>query len=1025
MNEPRRGATLNQSVVEITVLQMQARKRKTSKSTRRRRASRREENPAWLLSEDQIPGEAPRPPISTRSDLLPFLELSWENFERLCLRLSERAGKVEAAWSYGKTGHAQAGIDLLVRLTDGTFEVWQSKRRQKLSPTQIKAAVALFLRHEWASRAKRFVLAVASDFSSPKQIDAIERARDKLKATGIEFDPCDARKLTTRLRGEPDLIDDYFDRPWVTKICAPETVRQLEDRLSRFELASLRPALRDCYNSWISTIDPGLPIAGQDRQGRTRPAIPISERYVQPDIILQADRADQFRENTQRDETARRTEINKRVADAGERVRSPFETVAPDTRTLNLERRIPLDDHLAGGAPSLVVGEAGSGKSTLLRFLALDVLSDDPKLNATRDLYRGYLPIWVPFALWTRMAAHRDSPPALEDVVEAFFSAQNETALGQHMRRALRTRKIILLVDGLDEATNQNAAQTTLATLTAFIQGHRIPTIATSRPHGIRGLAGFGGNWNRVELAPLSDGQRLALAIIWFRVLEEIEGSGSTRAGELEARAQRKANIFLSALRRSPGITRLSQTPLFLLALLDLHRHGHDLPRSRFVASREIVAQLVEHQPKRRNASALLTEMTTGERRLRDRLLADFAFALQAGELYGDVPDSAFEDQAIERAARLVLERHGGGDLETAEATARAVFSFAEERAGLLVKKTSGSVGFLHLSLQEYLAACHLLKRSPDEKQSFVRQHADKVRWREPILYLLSLVDSEAEVGGLLEVIETAPCTDAHSRFLRDSLLTDAVFADFAHNVATVRRLARRFFEETEISAWGGRRRHLLSSTIDGLFSESLSGICKGKLEEWIPDHHGYGRAEAIAYIPEWDPSLRSAALPVVFRCLRSEIDNVWRQAALVLPTISSGVADVKSPLLSLLKHAPTNQTIQATLFALGRGWSADADIGRIADALCRSSHFGIALQSIRIRAMRGETDSGDLDRFLSATHDEDRFDTEIPARDLVEHFAATRPAEYAARLERAIENAGARGNRLQLDTARRRAANL
>jgi hypothetical protein len=152
-----------------------------------------------------------------------------------------------------------------------------------------------------------------------------------------------------------------------------------------------------------------------------------------------------------------------------------------------------------------------------------------------------------------------------------------------------------------------------------------------------------------------------------------------------------------------------------------------------------------------------------------------------------------------------------------------------------------------------------------------------------------------------------------------------------------------------------------------------------------------------------------------VFRCLRSEIDHVWRQAALTLPTISSGGTDVKSPLLSLLKYAPTNQTIQATLFALGRGWSADADIGRIADALRPSSHFGIALESIRIRAMRGETDSSDLDRFLTVTHDEDGLDTGIPARDLVEHFAATRPAEYAARLETAIENAGARGIRHNL----------
>src|SRR5258705_5077550 len=80
------------------------------------------ENPAWLTAEPTGPG--PRPPVVTRPASLPFLELTWENFERLCYRLAQKVGEVEKVWAYGTQGHTQLGIDVLVRMKDGTFETW-------------------------------------------------------------------------------------------------------------------------------------------------------------------------------------------------------------------------------------------------------------------------------------------------------------------------------------------------------------------------------------------------------------------------------------------------------------------------------------------------------------------------------------------------------------------------------------------------------------------------------------------------------------------------------------------------------------------------------------------------------------------------------------------------------------------------------------------------------------------------------------------------------------------------------------
>ncbi|WP_291846461.1 hypothetical protein [Bradyrhizobium sp.] len=127
----------------------------------------REENPRWLTA-DPV-GARPAPPIQAKVDALPLLGIPWENFERLCRKLAERGGTVEKAWCYGGPGHAQRGIDVLVRMKDGTFEVWQSKRHKKFGPIQVKNAINYFLQHEWAAQATRFVLALACPINEDPQ----------------------------------------------------------------------------------------------------------------------------------------------------------------------------------------------------------------------------------------------------------------------------------------------------------------------------------------------------------------------------------------------------------------------------------------------------------------------------------------------------------------------------------------------------------------------------------------------------------------------------------------------------------------------------------------------------------------------------------------------------------------------------------------------------------------------------------------------------------------------------------------
>ncbi len=284
-------ATSRKAIKKKTAKKMRPAARKPlKKGLKKAGQGKRLENPTWLVS-DAV-GGPPKPPVVSRGgNNLPFLQMRWENFERLCRRAAALSGEVEAAWVYGGAGHAQLGIDILVSKKDGTFDVWQSKRHKKFKGPDVTAAVKLFLKHEWAKKASRFVLAVACDLSDPKTINAIETQREKLGERGIGFEVLEPTEFTELLRNHPEIVDDFFDRPWVEAVCPPEALAALANRISRFDVASIRDRLVKFYTAWIASVDPGLPIAGADSHGKPIPAPQLKQRYVPPDVIVTLDPA--------------------------------------------------------------------------------------------------------------------------------------------------------------------------------------------------------------------------------------------------------------------------------------------------------------------------------------------------------------------------------------------------------------------------------------------------------------------------------------------------------------------------------------------------------------------------------------------------------------------------------------------------------------------------------------------------------------------------------------------------------------
>ena len=166
---------------------------------------------------DEVPAH---PAVTTRAQVLPFGELTWANFERLCYRLAGRDQRVEYVARYGRSGQAQEGIDLFARLAVGKYEVWQAKRYQSITAAEIKKIVHSFRVGAWIEKSEQLVLAIQASLADKKVQDAIEGEAAALKAIGITFVPYGGEELSEILKGHPEIVDDFFGRGWVEAFLA-------------------------------------------------------------------------------------------------------------------------------------------------------------------------------------------------------------------------------------------------------------------------------------------------------------------------------------------------------------------------------------------------------------------------------------------------------------------------------------------------------------------------------------------------------------------------------------------------------------------------------------------------------------------------------------------------------------------------------------------------------------------------------------------------------------------------------------
>jgi len=499
-----------------------------------------------------IDAPAVAPPTVTREQVLPLGSLSWENFERLCFRLAHRGGDVEDARIYGVRGQAQEGIDLYVRRATGDYATWQCKRYQELTTTDIEEAVTKFLEGDWAGRTKLFRLAVAPSLNATELAEEIERQRTRCDAVNITFEPLDRDRLSLMLKDHPDLVDDFFGRSWVEAFNGPEAAASLSGRkLSREQKFNARRFIQTLYATHFQTVDSGIPAAAPVFRGAV-PPVPVFDRYVEPTIELVESIIEQVQAPT-----------IQRESDTQDAVQG-----VPGTgfRRREIRTKLALSAGLATSDRFLLLGGAGFGKSAALRVVIHSLLRGGGRFPALAKSWGQRLPLLLPFGFLTSHFAENETP-TVESALTAWLMVlgARDDALTL-LEEMLKDERLLLLVDGLDEWQNREAAVTALTALTNYVQTRRLPMVATSRPLGFERISDFGPDWKRANLLPLTSDQQREFSSYWFRHFHKAEATLDPIA--LEQAVTRDATGFANDLSEDSTLSELGGIPLLLSVMM-------------------------------------------------------------------------------------------------------------------------------------------------------------------------------------------------------------------------------------------------------------------------------------------------------------------------------------------------------------------------------------------------------------------------------------------------------------------------
>jgi hypothetical protein len=335
-----------------------------------------------------------------------------------------------------------------------------------------------------------------------------------------------------------------------------------------------------------------------------------------------------------------------------------------------------------------------------------------------------------------RERAHRPILELLEDLAKHAGMNGDETPLFRdQIDEALRSGRALLLVDGLDEISDEGTRTTFAGHLRSFLAMFpKVAMVVTSREAGYRHVAGVVASaCEQARLAPFDEADVTRLCESWHAVV--VDDTETVRA---------ESRKLASTIWGNERIRALAENPLMLTTLLVVRRCIGDLPTRRVELYREAVKVLIRTWNTEGFAPMDLDEtlaqlsyvacvmmneglQQVGHRRLL-KLLQEARVEMPAELQFTKISPAEFIERVEYRSSLLMQTGHERIDEEL-----QPVYEFR------------------HLTFQEYLAARGLIEEQyPGRDQGkplveLLAPHFEDERWREVIPLAAVLAGRKAE----------------------------------------------------------------------------------------------------------------------------------------------------------------------------------------------------------------------------------------------------------------------------------------
>ena len=444
-------------------------------------------------------------------------------------------------------------------------------------------------------------------------------------------------------------------------------------------------------------------------------------------------------------------------------------------------RRISVDQALREEDRLIILGDPGSGKTTLLKYILLAHAENHlERLN----LPKRRLPLFVRLYDYAFYRARRSSDYSLVDYLytQARGSYSLELAPG-FFEECLREGRCCVCLDGLDELGDSGLRRDIVQEVSAL--SHRYPKnqfIVTSRLVGYQEAPLNREQFKQFTILPFADDDIRQFVGKWYLAREKDPGV-----------AREQTKNLVNTIMTEDRIRALASNPLMLTIIALVHRIEAELPNERVKLYDKCVFTLTETWDKVKGLH--LTSHARQQYQTRRRLLERLAYWMHSQGSTGQAYEIRKGDLLVQLQKFLLQDERFEISPAQALDEAREMIELVQARTGILIERGEGVYTFVHLTFQEYLAACDIGRRcahNVDELWQEIQPHLYDAHWREVILLLFGSLNEYERYN--TELVERLLMPSANSRevgyqalFLAAQILSDHVIVKAA--------LRRKVFE--------------------------------------------------------------------------------------------------------------------------------------------------------------------------------------------------------------------------------------